>query len=124
MIEDHRRRTSGEPARARQVRRHRLDPIEVEVPRFEDVAVALLLAPLLAADGPPAIGEVAHQRVEFAAPALGILRLGSGHRLALERCAVRTERCQRGQPRNRQDIAPAEVLVRHGEENTLEPVPP
>ena len=85
MIEHDRRRATGQRAWPREVGGNRLDPVEVEVPGLEDVAVALLLAAFLAADGPLPIGKVAQQRVELAAPILGPLLGGSGHRLRLQR---------------------------------------
>ena len=96
VIEDDGRRPPGQAPRPRQVGRDGLDPVEVEVPRFEDVAVALFLAALLAADGPLAIGKVAEQRVELAAAGLDALLAGSRHRLTCERLGHERLRPERG----------------------------
>ena len=122
MIEEHGRGPASQSSRSCQIRWDVLDAVEVEVPGFEDVTVALFLGALFSANRPLPIGQVAEQRVELSAP--GLRRLGSAsHRspfhpfLPLRVNVLRPEhadRRERGQAGERQNVTSTEMLVRHG----------
>ena len=76
VVEEHGRRAARRVARPRDERRHRLDAVQVEDPALEDVAVPLLLADLVLADGPMPVRQLAEQPVQLAAPGGGNGRRG------------------------------------------------
>ena len=74
VVEEHGRQPGARAFRSREVRRHVLDSVEIEVPRLEQVAVAFLLAPLFSADRPAAGGQFTEQRIELAPAGIGLGR--------------------------------------------------
>jgi hypothetical protein len=73
MIEDDRRNASSDLMWPGKVRRYVFDAVEVEIPGFENVAVAGFFASLLSAYRTLAIRQIAEQRIELAAPITGAL---------------------------------------------------
>jgi hypothetical protein len=68
MVEQYRRNRPVQWLGPRQMHGHRLEPVEIQIPRFERVPVALCFVALLAGNRPLAIGQISEERVELLAP--------------------------------------------------------
>src|SRR4051812_28116684 len=125
MVEEDRRQAAARPTWTREIRRHVLDPVQIEIPRLEDVAVLLALVALLGADRTIARRQLAEERVQLAAALCGVGGLaclahrwqqwrerggaggaeqltpgqGSRHEKSYRRCEARLTYCSRRDPK-------------------------
>src|SRR5918994_33061 len=99
MVEQHGRPATWRCTGTRDVRGHRFNPVEIELPGFEHVALTLLLVPLARGDRTTAIRQMSKQRVQLAPTLFGVRRALSACRpfLCVSSRIERSRRCERKQ---------------------------